>query len=176
MFFLTALAFVLVLGGYLYVYLGVSKPVTIQQAQRGPLYLLYKDHMGPYHKIGSVIDAAEAWAHAHGVACPRTFGEFLDDPQAVDEDRLRSHAGCLLDSKPAGSTDDFTFEERPAQRYVVGRFEGSPSIGPFKVYPKIRKYIETERLRTSGPNLEVYRVNGEAVETEYLFPHAAPVK
>ncbi len=51
--FLLAL-FVGTLGlfAYLYVYLGISKPVTITVAERGPFLMVYKEHHGAYHQIG----------------------------------------------------------------------------------------------------------------------------
>ena len=157
---------------YLYVYLGASKPVTFTQKEVGPLPLLYKIHTGPYHQIMSNIHAAEAWARENKMDCSRTFGEFLDDPKAVDEDRLRSRVGCILERPPDGvALGDFTFELRPARHYAVAHFGGSPSIGPFKVYPKLQDYLQSERLATNlDPVIEVYRVNGDHVETEYLFP------
>jgi AraC family transcriptional regulator len=161
---------------YLYFYLGFSKPVELAQDHRGPMYLLYKAHTGPYHEIVPVLNEIEQWARGRSISCNRTFGEFLDDPKAVDQDRLRSHAGCLLDSSlsqqaqnqdqlPAG----YTYEERPARKYVVARFGGSPAIGPFKVYPKVKEFIEANRLQTNDTAVEIYKINGKKVETEYLF-------
>lgn len=169
-FFLTILGVALTLGTYLYFYLGVYKPVQITTAEVGPLYLLYKNHMGAYNEIGPILRETESWALQHNVHCGRTFGEFIDDPQAVDQDRLRSQAGCVLDGKPPIPTGDFSFEEFPVRRYLVGKFQGSPSIGPFKVYPKMKAEMEKQRLRLNGPTLEIYTVNGANVETEYLFP------
>lgn len=158
---------------YLYVYLGASRPVALARESVGPLVLLYKDHIGPYHQINSSIQEVERWAFDHGLPCSRSFGEFLDDPEAVDQDRLRAHAGCVL---PAGAAVDpgtpFHFETRARRDYVVARFAGAPSIGPFKVYPKAEEYLQEHRLKRDGPVVEIYRVNGNAVETEYLFPLA----
>lgn len=155
---------------YLYVHLGVSRNVEIEVGERGPLYLLYKNHLGAYHQIGPTIDEVERWARSNSIHCPQTFGEFLDDPKAMDQDRLRSRAGCLLSAKLTSPPGEFTYEERPAQKYVIAKFEGSPSIGPFKVYPKVQKFIEDNRMSTpSNPVIEIYTVNGAKVTTEYLF-------
>jgi len=158
---------------YLYIYLGISKPVDISVSERGPFFLVYKNHSGAYHQIGAAITAVEKWASDNNMRCELTFGEYLDDPAAVDQDRLRSRGGCLFDMKPAANLPaDFILEERPRKKYVIGKFEGAPSAGPFKVYPKVQEYIQTQRLKQSGAVIESYLVRGQKVTTEFLFPLA----
>lgn len=160
---------VLALVTFLYFHLGVSLPVTIQQETRGPLELLYTTHIGPYNLIGEDLQEIQNWAWKEHIDCPATFGEYLDDPHG-SQDRLRAHVGCVLHAPLEHPTETYTFESRPARKYVVGRFQGSPAIGPYKVYPKIQSYIEAHRLKTNGPVIEIYHINGEKVTTEYLFP------
>lgn len=155
---------------YVYSYLGVNRDVKIQTVERGPLILLYKNHMGAYHQIQPTITAVEDWAQKNNLLCPKTFGEFLDDPKAMDQDRLRSHAGCVLLSPLPETPAELSYEEKPPRRYVVAQFEGAPSVGPFAVYPKVTEYIEKNRLKWSGQTIEIYTVNGSQVSTEYLFP------
>jgi AraC family transcriptional regulator len=159
---------------YLYFYLGAYKDVTITVEQRGPLYLAYEEHVGPYHEIGPPIHDVEVWAAAQNLACPLTFGEFLDDPESIDQDRLRSHVGCLLSTPAAPGSGDIHFEERPKKSYVLARFTGSPAIGPFKVYPKIKQYVNEHRLKITTSAIEIYRVEGQKVTTEYLFAISEP--
>lgn len=171
------LLFVLSLVGlavYLYFYLGAYKDPEISTGESGPLILLYTEHLGAYHQIGPKIEMVERWAEARGLNCARTFGEYLDDPSAVDQDRLRSRAGCVLAAPYSGETEDFTLETRPRRTYVIARYNGSPAIGPFTVYPKVFEYIQTQRLKLEGPTLEIYSVHGKAVDTEYLFPVVLP--
>ncbi len=155
---------------YLYIYLGFSRKVDIELAKRGPHYLLFQEHLGAYHQIGPLIHAAEQWASINNVHCPRTFGEFIDDPQAIDQDRLRSRAGCVLLTPLNTLPTEFKFEERPEQLFVVARFSGSPSVGPFTVYPKVRDFMDQNRLKAAGPVIEIYTVDGSDVTTEFLFP------
>lgn len=157
------------LAVYLYFYLGGYKPVDIAVEKRGPQILLYKNHVGAYHEIGPTIQAVESWALAQHLLCPTTFGEYLDNPESVDQDRLRSRGGCVLTKKPEQVPPDWTVEERPSRRFVVAHFTGSPSIGPFKVYPKVKKYLAENRLTSSEATMELYMVNGSSVMTEYLF-------
>lgn len=170
-------AFIALIGFaiYLYVYLGGFKEPRFMVLEQGPLHLVYVSHSGAYHEIGPKIESVEAWAHSRGYACDRTFGEYLDNPSAVDQDRLRSQGGCVMkesvrDALPEG----MKYEERPARRYLVGTFEGSPAIGPFKVYPKAYETMESQRLKSDGPTIEIYTVHGTSVTTQYLFPVAPP--
>jgi effector-binding domain-containing protein len=161
----------LVLAGYLFFYLGFYAPVEVRIEERGPLILVGKDHTGAYHGVGQSISAVERWAIEQNVPCPQTFGLFFDDPAAVDQDRLRSRGGCILMAKADGVEipADFITDERPRARFVVGRFEGSPSISPFKVYPKIKEFVEEQRLKVPIEAMEIYTLNGADVITEVLF-------
>lgn len=168
-------AIALSLAVYLYVYLGFYKPVEIEIGTRGPLAMLYKDHLGAYHMIGPIITDVETWARENKIECAKTFGEYIDDPAAIDQDRLRSHGGCLIPGPLASPpTAPMKFELRPEKTYVIARFSGSPSIGPFKVYPKAHKFIEEKRLRVSVPVIETYDVRGGNVTTEFLFEIESP--
>ncbi len=155
---------------YLYSHLGVNEPVDIQTKDAGPFTMLYKEHRGPYHRIGPVIGEVEKWAIVNNVACSQTFGEYLDDPESVDEDRLRSHGGCIVAGVPGGELPKgFKVKEVLKKNYVIARYSGSPAIGPFTVYPKVKEYMNQNRLKPSSTAIEIYYVNGARVTTEYLF-------
>ncbi|OFZ14876.1 MAG: hypothetical protein A2Z20_04620 [Bdellovibrionales bacterium RBG_16_40_8] len=150
--------------------LGGYKSVDIKYTTYPELYLLYKDHFGPYHKIAEAITEVETWATAQNLPCRRTFGEYLDNPRITEERRLRSYAGCVLD-QPFADSSPFQYKKINSQKFVIASFLGAPSLGPFKVYPKVEKYINEKKLIISGPPIEVYLIksNNEAM-TEYLFP------
>jgi len=169
-FLLTIAAAAASLAIYLFFYLGMNKPVEITQESRPAMSLLFKDHLGAYHQIGAALQEVEAWAFKNKLDCSLTFGEFLDDPKAVDQDRLRSRAGCLLKEPLTIPIEPYTYAEHPARQYVVARFNGAPGIGPFKVYPRVLEYFEEHRLRQAAPVIEVYSINGTQVTTEFLFP------
>jgi len=175
--FLLAVVTVLVgLGIYLYVHLGVSLPVELTVESRGPLFVVYKKHLGAYHQIAPTIESVESWARTNGLACTKTFGEFLDDPDSMDPDRLRSQVGCLLrEPLAAHPPEGMFYETRPIRSYVVGHFAGSPAIGPFKVYPRVRRFMEEKRLQSAGPSMEVYEIlSPTEMKTEYWFAVDAP--
>ncbi len=155
---------------YLYTHLGLSQPVEISRGPAGPLLLLFKQHRGPYHEIGPVIREVELWALNKNIPCSKTFGEYLDDPEAIDQDRLRSNGGCVLTVLPNGmAPDGFNVSRVPEKEYVIAKFQGSPAVGPLTVYPAVKKYFAENRLVYPPTVLEIYTVNGSDVVTEYLF-------
>lgn len=153
-------------------YLGGFKSVTVGESDAGPFKFVYKPHLGAYYKIVPVIEEVEAWARANGEACERSFGEYLDNPKQVDEDRLRANAGCVVTREwSAGLPEGFQYRDVPARRYVTAEFTGAPSIGPVKVYPKANDYIVDHKLTMDGAVIEIYQITDpKSVKTLYLFP------
>ena len=169
-FLLFILSSVLVFAATVYYRLGAYKDVTITYQSYPELHLLYKEHHGPYHKINDVIVDVEAWASAHNISCTKTFGEYIDDPRTVEERRLRSNGGCILDSA-FETNDQYKYKHIDTQKYVLAKFDGAPSISPFKVYPKVENFIKENNLVQVGTTIEVYSIlNERTAHTEYLFP------
>ncbi len=157
---------------YFYFSLGFYKPVQIESIENVDLHLLALPHEGAYHKILPVIQKVEEWAKAHNIPCEKTFGEYLDDPRAVDEVRLRSFGGCVVTQVPTDVEPPMQVRRFSEPRVVQARFLGSPSIGPFKVYPKVEQWLQENKLQTKGAALEIYIPNESQFMTEFYFPIA----
>lgn len=172
--FVTIAITVMILG--LMIYLGAFKHVAIATAEDGPIRIVYKPHLGAYHKIVPDIETVEAWAAHHNEACKASFGEYLDDATLIDEDRLHSNGGCVVTADWTGRLQDtesagLVYREIPRRLYVVADFDGAPSIGPQKVYPKVKSYLEAQGLKADGPVIEIYeRIDGRGLQTHYHFP------
>jgi AraC family transcriptional regulator len=156
--------------------LGGHKSVSIERIENPqPIALLGHSHIGPYHKINTVITMVESWANQHNLPCLRSFGEYYDDPRTKDEARLRSFGGCVLDGIESLSLSEkppegFEIKTLPIGSYVVAKFEGSPSIGPMKVYPKVQKWLDEQGLIMDGSVIEMYTIKGDRdALTEYFF-------
>ncbi len=164
-------------AGFVVYRTGYLKPVTIASGSQGPFYLVYKTHEGPYHKIAPVIDGVEQELNNKGIKCPFAFGRFLHDPQTVPHDRLVSHGGCAFpmltpEIKKALRDSDFKLDEVAKKEYVVAQFEGSPSIGPMKVYPYVEEWLEKYGYKKQGPVIELYQTTGpDSLHTRYLFEY-----
>ncbi len=169
-FILLFFATLMIGGGAAYHYLGFSQPVTITTANQGPFQMIFKDHIGPYHEIMEAIEEVEKWAKASGVECINSVGEYIDDPEVVDHDRLRSRGGCIVQQVPAEIPKQFGSETIPNKEYLVATFDGAPSIGPFKVYPKVKNHLQASHLKSTGSVYEIYEVRDvNKLRTTYLF-------
>lgn len=162
---------ILLFMAYLAYHLGVFKPVTMDMGEFGPFHLVYKKHLGAYHKIVPTIETVEQWIKTQGELCTQSFGEFLDDPKHMEQERLRSNAGCLV-SKPLTVPLPPEFEQKtvPMQFFIRGHFDGSPAIGPYKVYLKAQGLMKEKALVPNGPVIEIYEIRPEQkMKTSYYF-------
>lgn len=168
---------------------GALKGVAIERGTDGPHRLVAREHLGPYHGISDVISAVEAWAKEHGEPCAQAFGEYFDDPNTTDSDRLRSRGGCILSNdaiarlaESGGLPEGTTVSELPSREALIAVFEGAPSIGPLKVYPKVFDEMKRLELRLNGPIFEIYEAHvedaraGEASPTAGLTRYVFPVE
>lgn len=157
---------------YLYVHLGAYKSPTMALENRPPVNLLSKNHFGAYHKINSVITEVETWAKANQIDCSLSFGEYFDHPHQVEENRLRSRGGCVLQSELqlANLPEGFELPSHPERLYVVATFDGAPSIGPYKVYDEVEKFMVQNLVRPAGAVIEIYQNTDRGFLTTYLFP------
>ncbi len=169
----------LLLGIYLYVHLGAGKEVVVDKLEWPQMMLVLKNHRGAYHKINAVIVEVEEWAKKNSIACPRTFGEYLDDPRQVAEERLNSQAGCIIESAldPKSLPQGFELKITKPTVYIHAVFTGSPAIGPWRVYPKLKEFAETTKLRTATSTIEIYTVLPDGdMKTDYLVPVLDPAQ
>ncbi|PIS09869.1 MAG: AraC family transcriptional regulator [Bdellovibrio sp. CG10_big_fil_rev_8_21_14_0_10_47_8] len=157
---------------YMVIYLGVFKPVTVEVREAGPFHMIFKEHTGAYHKIVPIIEEVEKWAQAQGLDCHLSFGEYLDRAQEVEESRLRSLGGCLVPEIPQSLPPDFQQKTLSERKYIVAVFNGSPGIGPFKVYSRVYNYATENRLVLEDNTLEVYEIlqTPNSMITTYYFP------
>jgi DNA gyrase inhibitor GyrI len=42
----------------------------------------------------------ESWAKEKGIDCKDSFGQYLDNPDIVEEARLKARVGCMVQEKP----------------------------------------------------------------------------
>lgn len=165
---------------YMAQYTGAFKSVPVGLDSRGPYILVYKEHNGAYHKIIESLTSVETWAKENSVNCHFTFGEYFDNPSLVEEGRLRSRTGCLIEASETAAIEklnsitlpkDIKKDEWKKTKTVVALFTGSPGIGPYKVYPKAEDFIRDNKLKHVGSILEIYEVLGQkAMNTTYIWP------
>lgn len=164
---------------YMTITLGFFKDVTVSEGPYEELHLIYKDHLGPYHTIAEVITEVQTWGEGQGVDCKLTFGQFLDDPSVVEHERLKSRGGCVVSAFPEKIPAEIKTMVIPQRNYILARFDGSPWLGPYKVYSKVATFADQKKVRINDPVIELYKLlDAHHLETTYLFPlpPEAPVK
>ena len=155
----------------LYFRLGGHKSVTIEIQTLPQMHLVFAKHQGPYHEINQAISQVEKWAQQLNIPCRKTFGEYFDDPRQVDERHLQSIGGCVL-TMPAPEISDKNIEYKniSEKKWLTAVFEGAPSIGPLKVYPKVEEYLSKNKLIKNGSVIEIYEIfSDKEARTQYLF-------
>lgn len=163
-----------ILAGILAHRLGAFKTAKIEIHNETQFHILFKEHIGPYHKIVPVIKDVETWAKEHKISCTKTFGEFLDDPEDSDSERMRSYGGCVLTANTKIITKlpkGFSSKKIQLNNHIFAEFTGSPGIGPWKVYSPVFELIEKRRFKRQLPTYEVYEITGpDSMTTRYYFP------
>lgn len=158
--------------------LGAFQPVKVWRDNEPGRRVVAKELLGPYIGIAAVIKEVEDWAKSVGEPCTVAIGRYMDDPELVDEDRLHSAGGCVLSGnavdlaiaagKMPSSFKVFSFEIGDA---MLAEFTGAPSIGPWKVYPKLKQAIADANLAVVGPAIEFYEITGPTTGiTRYALP------
>lgn len=175
-YFLAVVASIALVTAY---FMGAFEGVQMGVGKKQGALLIFAEHAGPYHEINKTISKVEGFALHAQLPCSLTFGEYLDDPELVDPDRLRSYGGCYIEGDWGVTKEKLTkmtlpkeiqYRVLPAAQYLISKFEGSPVIGPFKVYPKARSWAESKKAKLVPPFIEIYQiVEKRKIITEYLF-------
>lgn len=164
------------LASYISIHLGVFKPVYIEPIDLPSFTLVFVENFGPYHKLGPKFSEVETKMKNLGFNCKKTFGRYLNDPNQMEENRLKAQVGCLFETdnltpenRALFQAENLQVETTPAQKYVKANFAGSPSISPYKIYPKVEDYFS--KLNLPKPiGIEVYEVlNEKEMKTDYLW-------
>ena len=162
----TLLSFALVV----YTYLGGFEVIKIKVGFFGPTQLVYKLHIGAYHKINHTIIEVENKLKQNGHECHTTFGQYLNDPREVQTEHLKSYGGCVVEDAPQHLHAMYQSKTLQKTKAVIAQFKGSPAIGPLKVYPKIEKFITSQNLIPKDAPIELYTFKGKSMITKYIFP------
>lgn len=141
--------------------------------------LLALPHKGSYMNIGKAFEnlAAAITARGRWPDVRASVGVYYDDPTAVAEEDLRSHAGVVVDANTAGEDglEDVTL--------AGGRFAVLHYKGPYAGIPKAYPYLYGEWLASSGeeprdaPSFEVYLNNPmDTAPEDLLTDICMPIK
>ncbi|MCB0347756.1 MAG: hypothetical protein KDD37_02930 [Bdellovibrionales bacterium] len=166
--FFAALLFV---GISTYVKLGAYKEAQVYYDKMPSYKLIYLDLSGDYSQTSLKLNEVETLLKTVNIPCPHTFGLFLDDPNVVVTQDMKAKVGCIYND----TSKQFEGLPKELQMTIISgsndklsaSFEGSPALGPKKVYVKAQKIKGQESL---FPALEIYSFNSKKeLTTKYFF-------
>ncbi len=166
--------FVVVFFSYL-IYYGLFDKVNIVEKKAGPFILVYEKHTGPYSETGEIQNKIYEKLLNLGVKTTRGFGIYFDDPKKVDEKKLRSVAGCVLNREDNGKIPEIKKTMKVMKMpesdsiYAEFSYKGMMSVilGINKVYPEINRY-KKEKKYDASPSMELFDVPAEKII--YIVP------
>ncbi|AYG59315.1 AraC family transcriptional regulator [Rhizobium jaguaris] len=114
-----------------------------------PISLIGVAHRGSYMQIGQAFETLFGTIYARGLARPdmRMIGVYLDDPDLVSADQLRSYA-CV-------NADDQIPADAPLERWNIdgGEYAVLRHKGPYSDMYKAYQWLYAEWLPASGRQL-----------------------
>lgn len=156
------LLILIVVIGYLG-FSGLFSGIDIHENRVGPYTYVYQNHIGPYDKVGPLMDEVYKKLLDSGIETYKGIGVYYDDPSVIDEDKLRSDVGRILEEREIFNLEDikkkFNVRKLDKKSYVVAqhpyRNQISIMLGIMKVYPGLTKYFEKNNLKM-GKVIEIY--------------------
>ena len=149
---------------------GLFQKLEFTTQEIGPISMVYVEHTGPYQKIGEKFDQVAKYLDENKIKYTQGIGEYLNSPQEVKQEDLKSNAGFIVDKPVKNLKEPFKFKTFEKKLYLTTSFKGSPAIGPFLVYPKSTAWMTQNNYELNGSCCELYKdKNGNNMTTEYLF-------
>ena len=169
---------ILIIVGILYYHGFFTEPVVTEK-EVGPYTIAVKRFIGGYYQVGPTMTEVDSWIRGQGVSSTKGIGLFYDDPGTVEESKLRSDVGNVLEGVDEQTIETIKMQlevkELPVMRAVVIDFPiVSPlsyMIAPMKVYPAISKYWKEKGYPEEGGvgySIELYDMPGKI--TTYVMP------
>ncbi len=151
---------------------GEKKPYEILTKTTQNMTLLYFEHTGSYDQIGTALAKLAEYATPKGIT-GNMVGIYLDDPEIVRAESLRSEIGIVV---PYGLMPDsgYGIQEIPARKVVYAIIKG-PYADIAKEYPYIMEWMGKKGYKMNAPMTEIYLEAGPNVPpaqlvTEVQFP------
>jgi len=166
------LVLIIVAVGIVAYYGGFNK-IVITRGKEGGETLIYEEVTGDYSQTGFIADKIyNSLLNEDKIETTKGFGIFHDNPQYVEQNKLRSDVGCILDApvdslKMAELSKKYRVKILPETNCITIEFpfKGKMSImvGIFRVYPEIEKYIKENNLEEAGPVMEIYDIPNQKI-------------
>lgn len=176
--FLIALIVLIIIVLIVIVYFGGFKKLNISIEDAGGEMLVYESISGNYKKSGVVMDKIYySLLNNEKIETYKGFGIYYDNPKKVEESKLRSEAGCIIEEKDTAKISilekKYSIRVFPVKKYIVTEFpyKGKLTVifGIFKVYPALAEYARRNGFYEDAPVMEIYDIpNGKIMYRKEL--------
>lgn len=170
LFLLFFLPFVLLLFAGVYYYFGGFAKVEPDLVMSPKFTYVYSEYSGPYSGTAEAIADVELYLEEKAIPFAQQIGVYLDSPDSVASENLRSYGGVLVESPVDIDAEGYQNGTIEPQECVHAQFFGHPAIGPMKVYPKIAEYMAIRGYEAAGPTVEIYALRGWRMQIDYFMP------
>jgi effector-binding domain-containing protein len=157
--------------------MGFFNTLKVSQQIIGPYTLAYKEHKGPYQKIGPVFNEVNnILGKELNVQSSLGIGLYYDNPRTVAADMLRSEAAYVITETDPAKLDSIraklAVKDYPTTLCLTAEFPyknmTSMFLGVIKAYPALMKYAKDNGINIGSPSLEIYDMSGGKIT--FAFP------
>lgn len=178
-FIIGSIVFIVVMIALLF-YQGVFYPIKLKEQFVGDYWVVYQENVGPYEKVGPVIEKICQDLKNDGIDTTLSFGIYYDNPKEVDKEKLKSEVGAILDEKYYGKIKNFqskyNIKQLKKRHSLVADFpiknKLSYILGPIKVYFAMEEYCKEKNIDIKkvkdGFGLEIYDMKNKKIT--YILP------
>ena len=136
---------------------GLLFKTEIKEINHDSFFLVYKKYRGNYKNIKKIINSVyHELLHEKNVRSVNGFALYIDNPLHIEQNRLRSLGGCILNSadeklKKELQNSGFEIMEIKKGKALYTRFpfkgDFSSTLALYKVYPKFLKKVEKNSFK-----------------------------
>jgi hypothetical protein len=169
---LLIILFLVILAIIMLVWLGIFKKVPVAIARQGGEALVFESLKGDYRQSAAAMDRVYyQLLNDDGIETFKGFGIYYDNPEKVNNENLRSEAGCIVENKDLEKLkalgDKYQVKIFPEADYVVSEFPYKNKLSVFvslmKVYPALNKFVENNGHDPGGFVMEIYDIPNKRI-------------
>ena len=154
-------------------YLGMFSKYEVKTQETGPYTVAYKSHVGPYTKVGPVMDIVYQSLVAQEINPTLGYGEYFDNPKTTPKEEMRSEVGSIIPESEISKLD------QTGEKYKVKTIARANSlvvefpyknmlsfmVGPMKIYPVMEKYMIANGMEWTEdmPAMEIYDMEDKLI-------------
>ena len=166
--FLTLIGFVVLAA---YAWNGGFRDLTVKEESFGPYHFVYMDHVGAYRETGKIYQELDTLFSEKKIAILGMAGLYYDNPGVVEDAKLRSSIGAVVDKKLYDSIKlpkmkkkiiskrSYIYTDFPFTNYismVIGIKKAYPVLGEYARSQNFPKYEYREKNYTDQFSMEIY--------------------